>query len=553
MKKVFILAFFLSSVIAGVLKPDEAFKFSYQESQDTIKLNLVLAKDIYAYKDKISLSLSSPSKRNLNFLLDFPKAQSYHKKQVYEKKLSFLLQKKDILKLFDGKTFSLIFSYQGCSKQGICYQPITKHIKLKAADNSGFEFKDKSFLWVVASFFGIGILLSLTPCVFPMIPILSSIIVSNGGEQMNAKKGFLLSLVYVFFMALAYAISGVIAGLFGSNLQTALQNPYVIYTFSGIFVILSLSMFGFYDLELPQSLQNSISKKSQANKGFIGVAIMGFLSALIVGPCVAAPVAGALIYIGQSGDALLGGAALFAMGFGSGAPLLLIGLSAGRFLPRPGIWMDRVKLAFGFVMLGIAIWMAGRVMNEDINLFLWALLFVFVSVYMGLFEQAKTNLQRFLKALALLVLLYGVLLFFGAFIGGGALQSPLKGLKTQAVKSSKTYEKVSSLQALEKKIKQAKKPLMLDFGAKWCASCKELEEKTFVDEKVKSLMSKCEVIKIDISKNSAQDKQMLKHFNLFGPPAILFFKAGEELEKHRVIGYVNANDFAQILQKVLDE
>ncbi len=548
MKKILlILALLISFCQASkVLKPDEAFKLSFTQKNDKVLLDFKLGKDIYIYKDKLNITVDG-QKINPNL----PKATKEHGLEVFSNNLTLTVPlKKDNSKLQ--------VSWQGCSKSGICYPPMEKNIKLEKqslnqADSIAQDISKDGFFWTILTFFGYGVLLSFTPCVFPMIPILSSIIVSR--KNLSSKGGFWLSFVYVFFMSLAYGISGVLAGLFGSNLQTSLQNPTVIIIFALIFVALALSMFGFYEIELPKSIQNRISSRSQnmQNKGIVGVAIMGFLSALIVGPCVAAPLAGALVYISQSGDALLGGLALFAMGFGSGVLLLIIGASAGKILPKPGVWMNRVKAVFGVIMLLMAVYMLQRILSPEIAMLLYSIIFISSSIYSGVFEQITQadSYQKALKSFSFILLLYGILVFVGSFIGGGNLTSPLKGLRQNSLATydKGKFTKIKNLTELQNRLKEAKKPVIVDFWANWCENCKKYDDVTLADERVKKNLKDFLFIKIDITKTTKENKELLAHFNLFGPPAMVFFKNNKEFKELKTVGFKAPDEFLDILSK----
>lgn len=576
LKKIILFIFILTSTLVAngnkILKPSEAFSVHLSKNDSSILVNIDLGNGIYIYKNKLHVELTEPLKQNLTEFIKLPKSEFFHNENVFRKDFKFIIPIEMIKKYAKDEDFTLKISWQGCSEAGLCYQPMeksqtfslnskVKKEKLSEQDTIAKSFKSKSLFLVLLSFLGFGFLLSLTPCVFPMIPILSSIIVSNSGEKMDAKKGFFLSFVYVLAMSLAYSMVGVLAGVFGSNIQIALQNPYVIFTFSGIFVLLSLSMFGFYDLELPKSLQSMANKKSDKmkGKGVLGVAVMGFLSALIVGPCVAAPLAGALVYIGQSGDALLGGLALFIMGIGMGVPLLIIGASAGKFLPKPGLWMDRIKSIFGVLMLGVAIWMIQRVVSSEISMFLWATLFIASAVYMGVLEPLKTQngWAKFLKSFSVLILLYGIIVFVGIFIGGGNVFSPLKGLHVKENKSLHVKENdfllVKTLNQLNQQIANSKKPILIDFWATWCVSCQEMDEITFENEKVKKEFENFTLLRVDVTKNSDEDKKILKKFGIFGPPAIVFFKNKKELKNLQIVGFKNPDVFLQTLKRVASE
>jgi len=511
---------------------------------------------------------------------------------------------------------SIKIKYQGCADVGVCYPPVKKVIKLadlkpsvnvsnltnltnlanatnasEAANPSSIEIEPKveqgtkseqdvkseqdtianslasdNFILTLFSFFGFGLLLAFTPCVFPMIPILSGIIIGQG-KQLSTRKAFSLSLAYVLAMALTYAVVGVLAALFGTNLQIWFQNPWVLSSFAGIFVVLSLSMFGFYDVQMPSFIQvklNNLSNKQESGN-LISAAIMGVLSALIVGPCVTAPLVGALIYIGQTGDTLLGGAALFCLGLGMGAPLLVIGTSAGKILPRAGMWMEAVKGVFGVLMLAVAIWLLARILSPLITQLLWALLMIVSAVYMGALRQHNkdtTQWQLLWKGLGLSIMLVGFLMIVGASTGKSNLLSPLANLGSgvNATLASEhqglTFKPVKSIDDLQATLKQAsknKQVTMFDFYADWCVSCKEMEEVTFKDSEVKLKLAKVHKIQADVTANDNIDTELLKKFGIIGPPAILFFNdQGEELINHRVVGYMDADKFLKHIAKVVE-
>ncbi len=549
-----------------IVPVQKAYRPSVQVEKDKLRIDIAMADKVYLYKKYFKLQELFPKKRTIDIEPFLPKPKKLHGEEVYEGNMSIAVP----LKLLDSGKVRLAFSYQGCNEIGICYPPQTKEFnltipsqtsaapRLRQSEEQGIAqtLKTESWWVILATFFGFGLLLSLTPCIFPMIPILSSLIV--GAKNMNTKKALLYSVVYVLAMALTYTIAGVLAGLFGANLQAALQNPVVIVLFALIFVALALSMFGFYEIGLPASLQTKLAKRSDEAShkgGLIGVAIMGFLSALIVGPCVAPPLAGALIYIGQTGDALLGGAALFAMSLGMGMPLLLVGVGAGKFMPKPGGWMEAVSKVFGVVMLGVAIWMLSRVLPDRITMVLWATLFISSAVYLRALEQIQTGAHWFAyfkKSLGLVLFLYGLLVFIGAFLGATNPFDPLKPLlqtQAHAVQTKPLFRAVKDYEEFERIAKNSSKPLLLDITAKWCASCKELEENTFSDPKVREKMVEFEALRLDVTDNSQSDKAFLKRFGLFGPPAILFFKNGKELRDLRIVGYKSPEEFLRILQE----
>ncbi len=423
-------------------------------------------------------------------------------------------------------------------------------------------FKSGNFWVIVASFFGAGLLLSFTPCVLPMVPILSGIIVGQG-HQVTQRQAFLLSLVYVLGMAITYALAGIGAGLSGTLLSNALQNPWVLSAFATLFVVLSLSMFGFYELQLPSALQSKLSDTSNKAKGgtFWGVFIMGVLSALIVGPCVAAPLAGALLYINQTHNAALGGSALFALALGMGVPLLAVGLSAGTLLPRAGAWMQTVKNLFGVMLLGLAIWIISPVIPAAVHMLLWAALLIVSSIYLHAIDplpQNASGFRKLWKGVGVIAVLLGVALLAGALSGGRDILQPLAGLRSGGVAATETgahprFERIRSVAELDQRIAQAGgRPVMLDFYADWCVSCKEMERFTFSDPQVQSRMSRMVLLQADVTANVDADAELLKRFHLFGPPGILFFgPEGRELEHVRVIGFQPAEKFLGALDAAL--
>jgi len=572
------LCFLLTVLLFGVekpklLTPEEAFQVTATHNIQGVMISVVLGEKIYLYDDKITLELVKPKAVDIIAMVEKPKAEYFHDTMTQRKSFELFVPQSLLENEVKKGSFTLKFSYQGCSELGICYQPESKEFTFKLKGGSMMQsssslseqesiaerFMSDNVSLVLLSFFGFGLLLSLTPCVFPMVPILSSIIVSQPSVSMNAKKGFWLSLVYVLAMSLAYTIAGILAALFGANLQASMQNPWVLGVFSGIFVLLALSMFGFYEIKMPSFIQNSVNKKTgeaQA-QGVFGIAIMGFLSALIVGPCVAAPLAGALIYISQSGDALLGGAALFVMSLGMGVPLLLIGTTAGRYMPRPGMWMQNITSFFGVMLLGVAIWMLSRIIPSFVSMSLWAILIISSSIYFGAlesFHEHTKGWQKILKSLLFMALVYGVALLVG-FLSGAT--NPLAPFEKFTLKenvnvsaSSTIFSKIKNIDELNLALKNAQKPVMLDFYADWCVNCVEFEQFTFSDARVKAKLEKLTLLKADVTKNSDEDKVLQKTFNIYGPPAILFFKEGKEITELRLVGFKNADEFLAHLEKV---
>jgi thiol:disulfide interchange protein DsbD len=422
-------------------------------------------------------------------------------------------------------------------------------------------------LWFSAAvFFLIGITLAFTPCVFPMIPILSGIIIGQG-EKISTGKAFTLSLVYVLAMAVTYTIAGVVAGLFGANLQAAFQDPWVVSTFVVLFIALSFSMFGFYELQMPTAIQSRLTQMSNSQHGgtMAGVAIMGFLSALIVGPCVTAPLIGALIVIGQTGDAVLGGTALFALSMGMGAPLLAIGASAGKLLPKAGPWMDTIKAVFGVGLLAVALWLLERIIPGPAGLFLWAVLFIVTAIYMGALDslpEGTSGWRKLWKGAGIVLLIWGVLMVIGASTGARDMLNPLKNLNSGSGGGSATttqahlnFTRIKTVDDFKEQLAAANargQYVMLDFYADWCVYCIQMEERTFPDAGVQQKLSNVHLLQADVTANDDQDKALLKHFSLIAPPAILFFDPqGNERRNYRLVGFKNAEDFNAHLAKTL--
>ncbi len=559
---------------ADFLMPDQAFK-PYAKVNDNmqIQMGVKIAKDIYLYDKKLKIELVDGNGLSIANIQK-PATVKHSGDDVYLQSPNFIVTLKNDASLSGIKAVKLKISYQGCSSQGLCYEPYNKIFTLKVdasklssnapkklkkevksqTDTIADTIKSSSFLVVLATFFGFGVLLSLTPCVFPMIPIISGVIISQG-EGLTTKKAFALSLVYVLAMAIAYTIAGILAGLFGSNLQAALQTPWVVYSFAAIFVALAASMFGFYELKLPDALVTKVSSNSKRS-GFIGVAIMGFLSALIVGPCVAAPLAGALVYIGQTGDALLGGAALFSMSIGMGVLLILVGVSAGKFMPKPGPWMVMVNEIFGVLMLGVAIWMLEKVLPSSITILMYAMVGLGFSVHFGAFDKEGHSFKR---TISLLLFIYSLALFISVLAGVPSIKQPLGFLKPSVVTASSSiktkefqFTKVRSLEELNALLQKNKgKKIMLDFAADWCTACKELDEVTFADPRVRKKLSDYVLIRADLTKNGAKEKALSKAYGVFGPPAIIFFdKDLQVIEPQTIIGYMEPDEFLNHLNSL---
>ena len=407
-------------------------------------------------------------------------------------------------------------------------------------------------------FLGLGLLLALTPCVLPMIPILSSIIVGQGGK-VSHMRGLALAAVYSLGMALVYTAFGVAAGLLGQGLAASLQNPWVLSVFALLLAALSLSMFGFYELQIPANWQSKLSSTSGKLNGghFAGVFIMGGISALIVGPCVAAPLAGALLYISQTGNAATGGIALFSLAAGMSVPLLLAGWSAGALLPKAGGWMDGVKYFFGVLLLATALYMVSPVLPGWLLMLTWAALFIVSATYLRAFDRLPDDVsgwKRLFKGFGVVLALAGAVLMLGLAGGSTNVLQPLAGLRgiagaTTAVGQlpAVQFQRVKTVAELEQIVANSSRPVMLDFYADWCVSCKEMEHFTFADSAVAQQMAGMTLLQADVTANNADDKAFLKRFELFGPPGIIFFKGGKEVG--RVVGYEDAKTFLQSMQR----
>ena len=570
------------------LPADQAFAFSAMAiDSNTLLASWKIHPDYYLYHDKFFIDIQGAEFGEIAFPAGETKDDPlFGVVQIHKNTLNVEIPLTNI----ESQQVTFTAKYQGCWVGGVCYPPIEKTKQIVLPIQSAQTVEDKpqtvvatkqsqqsddkadaplnetdqiaallqqdNVLWILLSFFGFGLLLSLTPCVFPMIPILSGIIV--GQKDVTTRKALIMSIVFVLAMSVTYSVAGVLAGYFGENLQVLFQTPWVLVLFSLVFVALAFSMFGYYEIQLPAGLQSKIANLSNKQEGghLVGVAIMGFLSALIVGPCVAPPLAGALIYIGQTGDAVLGGLSLFVMSLGMGAPLLAIGAGVSK-LPKAGGWMDNVKYVFGILMLAVAIWLLDRIISPVISLALWASLFTFSPIAMGALNSltnTPTPWQRIFKGFGLLVLMYGILLWGLVARGGGDMLAPLSGYGTgaQVEKTHINFQKIKSNADLDKVLAQSKKTgqlVMLDFYADWCISCKEIERFVFSDPSVVDEMKNTLSLQADVTANDDQDKALMARFNIIGPPAILFFNQGVEKRAQRIVGEVNAQGFIERLKK----
>lgn len=560
MKTIFFWLFSLILLCGEPLNFDNAFKIDAKFTKDSgAVLSFNIDESVYLYKDKFKLTINS---NLINDELNLPPTKTYKNHEIYSGQFQILIPQGLIKDLSNIHKFDIKLSLSGCSIDGFCYPPknfkfdffrgfsdykITKtelknsnlqhQAQRKEAKIAGF-FENKNIFWIFAIFFGYGLLMSLTPCVFPMIPILSSILAfkiaknpnSEKSKQISIKTTLFLSLIYVLSMAFAYALIGAITGLFGFNLNTAFQNPLVSAVISALFVFFALNMFGVFEINLPSGFQNKISDKLQQKGGIFAVIFMGMLSALIVGPCIVAPMAGALIYIANTGDWLIGFFTLFFMGLGMGAPLLAIG--AGFGLPRPGAWMSEIRMIFGFLMLFTAVYFSDWVIGKNLALLFYGIIGVFFAVFLW-------GANRLKQGFSLVIFIYSVILIIGFAIGGVKPFKPLQNLgSTNALQSNfnskLNFKYVSNLGDLNTVLKTSTKPVLLDFWASWCVSCEEFDE---ILSGVN--LDKFELVRVDMTAQDEKISEILTKFNVLNPPTILFFKNGEEIKSARIVGLVD--------------
>ncbi|MDO9052098.1 MAG: protein-disulfide reductase DsbD [Methylotenera sp.] len=566
------------------LSPDVAFGLDIRQSSHQILANFTVAPDYYLYKERIKFVLTPAIQHEISLPAgDIKNDPNFGEMEVYHQDFTGVITVKGV----QNAAITVKATYQGCSEKGLCYAPqhktftivpnttsnnnnaettaptatVTQSTNNSLSSDSKAADLLKSGKWwlIILGFFGAGLLLAFTPCVFPMIPILSSIIIGKNAH-VTRLHAFNLSLAYTLGMCLTYTLAGIAAGLSGQMLSSALQTPWALGFGASIFALLALSMFGFYELKLPSSLENSLFNLSHRIKGgrFFSDFLMGILSALIISPCVAAPLAGALLYISSTNDVVLGGVALFSLSLGMGTPLLLIGASAGTLLPKVGSWMNAVRNVFGVLMLGVAVWLIAPIIPVSVQMALWAALLIVPAIFMHALDNLPVDAKpalKFWKGIAIILLVSGLAMLIGALSNAKSPLEPLGGLlaKTNSThqQSALQFNRVRNLTDLESQLLAAKgKPVMLDFYADWCVSCKELEQFTFSDSRVQSALKDTVLLQVDVTENNDDDKALLKKFSLFGPPGILFFNAKSEHESNlKVVGYQNADDFLLTLNQ----
>jgi thiol:disulfide interchange protein DsbD len=578
------------------LDADQAFQISVSAKQpDLLRLHWDIAEGYYLYRDKFKVRLV----KGKDVVLgppSLPPGKTKHDEflgdvQVFHNEADMRVP---IKRRAAGATdITLQATYQGCAEAGICYPPIKKTLPVTlaalnspppataatAGDQGAVPpaaqsasphptsrqhdvervLRESGTGWIVLFFFGAGLLLAFTACMYPMIPILSSIIVGHGAS-ITTRKAFSLSLTYVEAMAVTYALIGVISAQVGAGVQAFFQNPWILTLFALMFVVLALSMFGFFDLQLPASWQSKLSHASHRQKGgtLLGVAAMGVLSALIVGPCAGPVLIGALLYSSHSGDYLNGALAMFALGNGMGAPLLVICTSGGKLLPKAGRWMVTIKAIFGVVLLGVAILMLERILPGPVTLTLWALLLIIPAVYMGALDALPAGVsgwRRFWKGLGIAMLVYGVILVLGAASGAHDPLNPLRNLVAgmsvtdggRQASLQLPFKRIKSIDDFDAALRESTrqgKPVMLDFYADWCTYCVKMEDYTFSDARVQQALAGVTLLQADVTANDAADVALLNHFKLFAPPATLFFGPdGQERTDYRLVGYLGPDAF----------
>lgn len=571
----FLLTSLTTPLFSAPLPANKVFQLSAKVTgPNTLMLNWSIHDHYFLYKNRIQIQELNKDEVHLG-PLSYPKADKKiladgSSVAIYRQTLQLPVA---ILGLAPGESL-LSIQYQGCSDDGFCYPPTQQAIKLSfngenALTTATLEneinvkplkqtsspintlFANPHTFIILLSFFGMGLLLSFTPCVLPMIPVLSGLIVGHE-KTITTRKAFLLSLSYVLSMASTYAVIGAIAALLGHNLQLTMQSPIVISLLSLIFVLLALSMFGFYNLRLPLSWQNKLANLTRSQHGghYLSAAVMGCLSTLVLSPCVTAPLIGAISYITHTGHLGFGALALFFLGLGMGMPLLIIGTSAGKLLPKAGEWMNTVKSFFGVLMLAVAIYLISRILPPSLGLFLWGALLIGWAISWRPFVPAAPGIDTCRQTSAIVLLLYGLLMIIGASQGH---KDPLQPLATQTTTSPfSSQQVVTSLNEVKKALARARgKPVLLDFYADWCTTCKVISNTVLSNKAVDKTLTDMHVIIADVTKNDSHSKALLRYFNVIAPPALLFFTAqGKEIPTLRLNGETNAKELITQLHKV---
>jgi thioredoxin:protein disulfide reductase len=552
------------------LDPAVAFRLSAEAAgPDRVRLTWTIADGYYIYRSRIKAETSGATAQLGQ--LDLPtgkmKTDEYFGEQeVYYHEIVATLPVARAASTTPTE-LPLTITHQGCADAGLCYPPETRDINVTlppgSASSVGFVseqdrlatlIRTGSLPLVLVTFFGLGLLLAFTPCVLPMVPILSGIIAGQG-PRVTTGRAFALSLTYVLGMAFTYTVAGALFAAAGQQVQAVFQQTWIVLLFAGLFVLLALSMFGLFTVQMPAAVQTRLANLSnrQTAGTFGGVAVMGALSALIVTTCVAPPLIATLSVIGQSGDMVRGSAALFLMSLGMGAPLLIVGASAGRLLPRAGAWMDDVKQFFGVLMLGVAVWMLARIVPERVALVLWAIPALIGAWLLWRLVRRAGPALWIARGAGVAAGLYGVALMAGAALGATDPLAPLPRLARQH--EELPFKTIKSVDDLTREVAAAKakgQPVLLDFYADWCVSCKEMEKYTFTDQQVQAALANVLLLRADVTANDDVDKALLKHFRIFGPPTIAFYSGdGVERTSFRVVGFMEAAEFAPLARQAL--
>lgn len=582
------------------LEPEKAFVFSAQmASPDTLELHYRVAPGYYMYRERFGIAITPADATTLGQAV-YPKGEVKYD-PTFEKDME-VFHKDVTIRVpvgAGGQPFTLTLTGQGCADAGLCYPPMDSTVKLTPvaggyavagtgiggaasaapatsgglsalvnAGDTGLADALGGLGWIKTAgvFLVLGLLLAFTPCVLPMIPILSSIVLGGAQHQRPSRsRGLALAATYVLGMSVVYTALGVAAGLSGAGLAAWLQTPWILSLFAILLAVLALAMFDVFTFQMPSGIQAMLSDRSSRMPGgrYTGALVMGALSALIVGPCVAAPLAGALLYISQTGDVVLGGSALFAMAWGMGVPLLIVGASSSALLPKAGPWMDGVKRLFGMLLLATAWWMLIPVVPTWVQMTGWAFLAVVSAVMLRAFDALPPGAgagRMFGKGLGLLLALAAAAWLVGAASGGRDVLQPLSHLAARgeapaaggAAAGEVQFTRVRSNAELDAVLAQSTRPVMLDFYADWCVSCREMERFTFTDAGVAQRMAGMVLVQADVTANNADDRALLKRFRLFGPPGIMFFEpGGKEIAEARVVGFQDAKRFTESLDRVL--
>lgn len=569
---------------------DQAFVFDSKQEGNQVKLNWVIADGYYMYRDKLKFSVNGAELGTVALPKGKPHEDEYFGKQeVYYTYVDIPVGLKQA-----DENATLTVTFMGCAEGKLCYPPTKHEVVLKAiAANDGLiagaestttteqtstepstadkantqpitqqdtlsqMLSNDSLIWTLVIFFGLGVGLALTPCVFPMYPILSGIIVGQG-QKLSTAKAFTLSMAYVQGMAITYSILGLVVASAGLKYQAALQHPAVLVVLAILFFVLSLSMFGLYDLKLPSSWQEKMNSVSNNQKGgnLVGVFLMGVISGLVASPCTTAPLSGALVYVAQTGDLLQGFLALYVLSMGMGLPLLIIGTSGGKLLPRAGAWMDIIKTIFGFLLIAVSIVMLGRIWTGVVSDVLWSLWGVsFTGYLMHQNKLSEFNWKQTVRSVLLtLALLASFSYGFQAVMGHFGFNNNSVGTAA-TTEEVHGFKRIKSIEDLEQEIAAATaqgKPVMLDLYADWCVACKEFEAITFKDANVLARMNKIVLLQADVTKSDKVDVALLEKYNVLGLPTLLMFnEQGEQREDLRVTGFMGPKDFATHLDHLV--